>query len=204
VTTILLARHGETDWNRDQRWQGHADRELTELGRAQALALAERLDAFPIAAVYSSDLVRARDTARAVAERRGVDVIERIDLREVDCGSWSGVRHADLDPEEVARWKAGERGWSGGESYEEMAVRLVAAVRDVADAHPEAHVLVVSHGAAIRAVHAHAAGLSLHEYRRQHPTVANGGLSAVTIENGTFVAYDPHNVNLVRPNPAAL
>jgi probable phosphoglycerate mutase len=186
VTTILLARHGETDWNRDQRWQGHADRELTELGQAQALALAERLDAFPIAAIYSSDLARARETARAVAARRGIDVVERIDLREVDCGSWSGARHADLDPEEVARWPSGGRGWSGGESYEEMAARMVRALGDVASGHPGEHVLVVSHGAAIRAVHAHAVGLTIHEYRLQHPTVANGGLSAVAITNGTF------------------
>jgi len=191
VTTILLARHGETDWNRDQRWQGHADRELTDLGRAQALALAERLDAFPIAAIYSSDLARARETARPVAERRGIETTERVDLREVDCGSWSGAHHADIDPDEVARWKAGEKGWSGGESYEEMAVRMVAAIRDVAARHPDEHVLVVSHGAAIRSVHAHAAGISIHEYRLLHPTVANGGLSAVALANGSLKDLGP-------------
>lgn len=191
MTTILLARHGETDWNRDRRWQGHADRGLTELGRAQALALAERLDAFPIAAIYSSDLARARETARPVADRRGIEPIERADLREVDCGSWSGARHAELDPEEIARWKAGEKGWAGGESYEEMGVRIVAAVSDVAGRHPHEYVLVVSHGAAIRAVHAHAAGLSVHEYRRLRPTVANGGLSAVAIANGSVRDLGP-------------
>jgi broad specificity phosphatase PhoE len=191
VTTILLARHGETDWNRDQRWQGHADRELTELGRAQALALAERLDAFPIAAIYSSDLSRARETARPVAERRGIRTVERVDLREVDCGSWSGAYHGEIDPGEVARWKAGKKGWSGGESYEEMAVRMVAAVLDVAALHPGEHVLVVSHGAAIRAVHAYAAGLSIHEYRLLHPTVANAGLSAVAIANGGLRELGP-------------
>lgn len=191
MTTILLARHGETDWNRAQRWQGHADRELTELGRAQALALAERLDAFPVAAIYSSDLARARETARPVGERLGLAVIERTDLREVDCGSWSGAQHAELEPEEVARWKAGGKGWSGGESYEEMAVRLVRAVRDVAAGHPGEHVLVVSHGAAIRAVHAHALALSIHEYRLLHPTVANAGLSAVAIANGNLKDLGP-------------
>lgn len=191
MTTILLARHGETDWNRDQRWQGHADRELTELGRTQALALAERLDAYPLAAIYSSDLARARDTARPVAERRGINPIERLDLREVDCGSWSGARHADLDPVEIARWKAGEKGWAGGESYEEMAVRMVAAVRDVAARHPGEHVLVVSHGGAIRSVHAHATGLSIREYRLLHPTVANGGLSGVMIVNGSLRDLGP-------------
>ena len=60
MTTILLARHGESDWNRDRRWQGHADRPLTDLGREQARALADRL-ATELDAVFSSDLERARD-----------------------------------------------------------------------------------------------------------------------------------------------
>jgi broad specificity phosphatase PhoE len=179
---MLLARHGETDWNRMQRWQGHADRPLTDLGRAQAKALAERVVAFPVEAVYSSDLLRARETAQMVAERLGLEVVMRTNLREVDCGSWSGCFHADLDPNEVARWKAGDKAWDGGESYEEMAARMVTAVRDVAAAHDGAYVLVVSHGAAIRAVHAEATGLSFHEYRRLHPTVENAGLSAVIID----------------------
>nr|MBA2358134.1 histidine phosphatase family protein [Actinomycetota bacterium] len=55
-TILLLARHGESDWNREVRWQGHADRPLTERGREQALALAERLDRVPLDSVYSSDL----------------------------------------------------------------------------------------------------------------------------------------------------
>jgi broad specificity phosphatase PhoE len=132
VATILLARHGESDWNRDQRWQGHADRPLTELGRAQARALAERCDAYELAALYSSDLARARETARAVAERRGLSVRERNDLREVDCGSWSGCRSDEIDAAEIARWKAGEKAWTGGESYEEMAARIVRAIREIA------------------------------------------------------------------------
>ena len=96
-----------------------------------------------------------------------------------------------IDPDEVARWKAGEKGWSGGESYEEMAVRMVAAVLDLAALHPGEHVLVVSHGAAIRAVHAHAAGLSIHEYRLLHPTVANASLSAVASANGGLRELGP-------------
>ncbi len=186
MATILLARHGETDWNRELRWQGHADRPLTDRGRAQAAALAEQLDAVPLTAVYASDLARARDTAHVVAERRGLAVVVRTDLREVDCGSWSGRRHDEITPDEIARWKAGERGWAGGESYEEMGARMVRAVTELATLHAGDHVLVVSHGAAIRAVHAHALRLSLHEYRRLHPTVPNGGLSAVLAENGTF------------------
>ena len=71
MATILLARHGETDWNAERRWQGHSDRPLNERGWAQARALAERLDATRLEAVYSSDLRRARDTATAVADRPG-------------------------------------------------------------------------------------------------------------------------------------
>jgi broad specificity phosphatase PhoE len=186
VTTILLARHGESDWNRQERWQGHADRPLTELGREQAEALADRLEGVTLTAVYASDLIRARDTAWVVADRKALVVNERADLREVDCGSWSGCRHEDIDPAEIERWRAGQKPWNGGESYEEMAVRMVAAVTDVAARHDSAQVLVVSHGAAIRAVHAYALALSFHEYRRLHPTVANAGLSAVAVENGQF------------------
>ena len=186
VTTILLARHGESDWNRARRWQGHADRPLTELGRAQAAALADQCDRFSLAAVYSSDLRRARDTARAVADRHGLPVVERQDLREVDCGSWSGCRHEDLPPAEIDRWKAGEKAWSGGESYEEMADRLVEAVSEIAARHPDATVLVVSHGAAIRGVHARAAGLPIHEYRLLHPAIANARLSAIAVRDGAF------------------
>ncbi len=184
VTTILLARHGESDWNAEQRWQGHADRPLTSRGRAQAVELAERLDAVELAAVYSSDLRRAYETALAVAARRGLAVVPRPDLREVDCGSWSGQLHAELDPAELERWRAGEKPWRGGESYEELGARIVRAVLEVAGEHPRMQALVVSHGAAIRAVLAAAEGASLHEYRRTHPTVVNGAVAAVVVRRG--------------------
>jgi len=189
VTTILLARHGESDWNVEQRWQGHADRPLTERGQKQAAALAERLAAYPLAAVYSSDLRRALETARAVAEPRGLEVIARPDLREVDVGSWSGRSRAELAaafPEQIERWEHGSKGWEGGESYEEMAARVVRAVGEIAAAHPGRHVLVVSHGGSVRAVHAHALGMEFHAYRRSAPVEPNARLSAVAVEDGAF------------------
>lgn len=189
MTTILLARHGESDWNREHRWQGHTDRPLTELGRRQAAALAERLADVPLDAVYASDLARARDTALAVAERKGLRVVARPDLREVDVGNWSGKTRADVersDPEGIARWLEGATGWLGGETYEEMAARAVAAVREIAAAHAGGRVLVVSHGGCMRAIHAHALGLELHAYRRSAPVEPNARLSAVAVENGSF------------------
>jgi probable phosphoglycerate mutase len=189
VTTLLLARHGESDWNAQKRWQGHADRPLTRRGRAQATALAERLDVFPLAAIYSSDLLRACDTAAAVAKRRGLPISRRDDLREVDVGSWSGRSRDELEaaaPEQVARWLDGDKGWEGGESYEEMADRVVAAVTEIADAHPGEHVLVVTHGGCVRAVHAHALGLAFHAHRSTAPVEPNARLSAVVVENGAM------------------
>ena len=88
-TTILIARHGETDWNREHRWQGHADPPLNEAGRRQALELAARLRATPPGAVYSSDLSRAQETAAIVAAAFGLELNVEPRLREVDVGEWS-------------------------------------------------------------------------------------------------------------------
>ena len=168
MTTFLLVRHGETDWNRERRWQGHADRPLNELGREQARVLGAELSSRPIDAIYSSDLLRARETAEIVAAELGLDV--RIDpgLREVDVGSWSGLAHGEIeanDPDGFRRWQEGGKGWEHGESYDEMGERVVAAVLELAAAHPEETLVVVSHGGSIRACRAAAAGLAYGQSR---------------------------------------
>ncbi len=152
VTTILLARHGETDWNREHRVQGHTDRPLNDTGRAQALALAESLAGEPLDAVYASDLSRASETARAVAEPRRLPVRTLRELREKDFGTWEGL----TDEEILRRFPDARRGhWGDGETSEAMAGRVVTAVRTIAEHHPGERVLVVSHGGPLRAVLAH-------------------------------------------------
>ena len=91
MTTILLVRHGETDWNLQRRVQGHSDTPLNDNGRAQALALADTLDDVELDAVYASDLARAFETARIVAERRGLTVTSVPGLRERNFGTWEGL-----------------------------------------------------------------------------------------------------------------
>jgi broad specificity phosphatase PhoE len=129
MTTILLARHGETDWNLNRRVQGHSDTPLNNTGRAQARALGEELAGERIDAVYSSDLVRERHF-----------------------GTWEGM----TDDEIFARFDpTPETSWGDGETREEMAERVLDALRRIAATHPESRVLVVSHGGPLRAVLTH-------------------------------------------------
>lgn len=187
MTTILLARHGESDWNRAERWQGHADRPLTDLGRDQARELAERLAETELDAVYSSDLQRARETAEIVARSQGLDVHVMNELREVDVGSWSGLTRSEAQtqfPEAFRRWTDGGEGWEDGETYQELSGRVVGAAHAIAERHPGERVLVVAHGGSIRAVHAAALGVDVHTYRRIRRVEPNATLSAVCVEDG--------------------
>ena len=189
MTVVLLARHGQSDWNAERRWQGHADRPLSARGREQAAALAERLADIALDGVYSSDLRRARDTARAVAEAQGLEVTELRELREVDVGSWSGLTRdeaRDRFPEGFERWVNGGEGWEDGETYRELADRVVPAVLRIAAEHAGGRVLVVGHGGSIRAVHAAALGVDVHAYRRLRPVEPNARLSAVCVADGAL------------------
>jgi broad specificity phosphatase PhoE len=149
ATTILLARHGETDWNLERRVQGHSDRPLNERGRAQARVLADELEGEQIDAVYASDLARAHETARVVADRRGLDVAVLPELREKNFGSWEGL----TDTEIRSRFPDAQRGaWGDGETSDDVTLRVVRALHRIAAAHPGGRVLVVAHGGPLRAV----------------------------------------------------
>ena len=187
MTTILLARHGESDWNRTKRWQGFADRPLTELGRRQASELGERLEDTELDAIYSSDLQRARETAEVVARMKSLTVETTPDLREVDVGSWSGLTRAEAEtryPEAYARWLQGAEGWDDGETYDQLGERVVRAIQRIAKEHASQRVLVVAHGGTIRAIHAAALGVDVHTYRRIQRVEPNATLSAVCVEDG--------------------
>jgi len=194
VTTLLLARHGESDWNRARRWQGFADRPLTARGRAQAAALAERLEKFQLDAVYSSDLARAGSTAQAVAEAQGLDVVQLPALREVDVGEWQGLTRDEAEerfPDGFRRWQAGGTGWEKGETYGEMSARVLKTVTRITRDHEGGRVLIVSHGGPIRAIHAAALGIEVEAYRRIRPVEPNARLSAVCVEDGRLTELCP-------------
>ena len=153
MPVILLARHGETDWNLERRVQGHTDRPLNATGLAQAEALAELLSSEPLVAVYASDLVRARETAEAVAQRLGLEVVVDAGLREKHFGTWEGL----TDVEIRERFPEALPGTFGdGETTEAVAERAVAAYERIRARHPGGAVLIVTHGGALRAILAHA------------------------------------------------
>lgn len=154
---VLLARHGETVWNVEGRWQGQADSPLTVRGIAQARSLARALADEPLAAVYCSDLGRALETARYVAEPHGLQPRPDPRLREIDAGLWTGRLSTDLRqayPAEMELWR--ERPWAGrmpgGESLQEAQARCIAFFQERLPRHAGHVVAVISHGAVTQAI----------------------------------------------------
>ena len=176
MTTLLLARHGETDWNRELRIQGSSDIELNDLGRAQARALAQELEHIDLDAIYTSDLSRARATAEVVAASHGLDVTLDARLRERSFGSWEG-----LTREDVAALPDGAQ--HDGESDDQVRERVLEAVQAIADTHPGEQVLVVSHGGALNTLWHHALGERVERW-------ANCAVYKLAVREGEFIAVD--------------
>jgi broad specificity phosphatase PhoE len=187
MTRILLARHGETDWNRDGRWQGHNDRPLNAAGREQARALGAHLAGQAIDLLYSSDLARARQTAEAVELATGLRAIVDTDLREVDVGEWEGCNREQArarDPAWYREWLDGAvAGYRGGETYLELHRRSVRAFERVLEAADGRTAVVVCHGGNIRAIVSEVVGLGA-DQRWRVASVANCSLTAIERRRG--------------------
>ncbi len=153
---LVLLRHGLTDWNDNGRFQGHADIPLNNIGRAQAVAAAELLAGLGITRAVSSDLGRAEETARLVADRCGVTVSPDPRLREVNVGSWSGLTLEEAGRLEPDFWPALRDGRDfrrspEGETATQAGVRVAEALIDHAEAVADGEVLlVVGHGLSLR------------------------------------------------------
>ncbi len=165
---ILLARHGETVFNVEGRWQGQSDSPLTERGQAQARELARALADEPVAAVYSSDLGRAFDTATSVARVHRLQVRDDQRLREIHTGAWTGKDRAAITSE----FPGGLEQWAtrpatmrlpDGETVQEAQDRALAFFADRMPAHVGETVVVISHGAVGQAVLVHSMGGSVED-----------------------------------------
>ena len=157
-THLVLLRHGQTDWNAQRRFQGHADVGLNEIGRQQATDVRPLLARFHFDAVYASPLSRAFDTARLVRPTSEIHTDER--LMEINVGSWAGKTWDEVIaemPDYNAKYANGVdfRRSPTGESLAEVVARGLPALTDIVQAHEGKSVLVVSHGLLLnRTIHA--------------------------------------------------
>ena len=170
TTRICFIRHGETDWNVDRRIQGQTDIPLNETGRAQALAMAFSAAHHNFDAIYSSDLMRARDTAKMLAERRGLDIKLLPQLRERHFGIFQGLTAAEgkvSQPEAHARYLARDPDYDfdTGESMHSFAARVEAAVREMTRHHAGQTIAAVTHGGVLDILYRKATGKPLHAPR---------------------------------------
>ena len=172
MTTLLLVRHGETDWNAEGKLQGHTDRPLNDYGRRQAQLLGDRLAAEQFDAVYASDLCRARETAEILGEKLGLAVDIDPDLREKNWGSWEGLTS---DERLHVAYE--------GETTEAHRERTLRAVERIVERHPGGRVVVVTHGGSLRRLQAAVSGVAA-------PVIDNCAVWAVAHEDGRFRSID--------------
>jgi len=186
-TLLCLARHGETNWNLERRFQGQLDIALNARGRAQARVLASELEGCHFDCIYSSDLSRALVTAGAVAGPRGMEIHHAPDLREKHDGVWHGFSHPEIAerfPEGYAHYKARRADYAteGGETLARFAARARGALNRIARRHPGETVLVVAHAGVLDIAWRMAMNRRLDE-SREHP-VLNAAPNWVNCDDG--------------------
>jgi broad specificity phosphatase PhoE len=183
VTTVLLTRHGETVWNREERVQGHGDSALTDLGRKQALALAERLARLKIDAVYASDLGRVAQTLAPYVGAVDCPVVTSTALREKCFGAWEGLTSRELEAGYPELWhryhdlRDIQTVPPGGETWADVATRVVGFLRLVVERHDRETILLVGHGGSLRPLVLHTLGAPLECLT--HMSVDNAGLTTL-------------------------
>lgn len=191
MTTLIIIRHGLTEYNIENRIQGHLDTALTQEGLDQAEQAAEYIaDHYNIDAIYSSDLSRAMNTAKPLAKRFELPIHPERDLRELCLGHWEGLLYAEgaaLYPETAAKRKENPAlvRYDGGESFEDLGERALRAVTRIAEENDGKTVAIASHGGTIRALLCLWHGRPISE-TYEIPAVPNTAINVVTYENGEF------------------
>ena len=193
-TRLIIVRHGESASNVQHVIAGHLDVPLTALGEDQARQTAAHLASEPIEAVYSSDLKRARDTAKPHAASRGLSVITDPDLREICCGRWEGRSKAELEQTDTKAYCEDFRyhyfGFTmpEGESEPACRERFYNAALRIAKQYPGKTVLIVSHGAVIRSFWAKICGYRNEEADRVLDYPSNASYSVAEFDGERFVS----------------
>ena len=184
TTELILIRHGETDWNRELRFQGHIDVPLNDMGHEQARRLGLRLAREPVRYIVSSDLLRAQQTAAPAARLLQLPVATTVALREQHFGIVEGLRADNIRRDHPRAWEEwlefrADRGMPGGESPRQFHARVTQALRAIAARHVGQTVLVVTHGGVLDMAWRSARGLGLDGPRQSE--IPNGGINRVRI-----------------------
>lgn len=190
MTRIILVRHGQTEWNRVERFRGRIDVPLNEAGLQQAGAAGRRIcSEWQPTAIYTSPLARAHRTAEAIAGPLGLPVQVAPGLVDIDYGEWHGLTPAEVQqrwPEALAAWyhMPQKARIPGGETLEMVRVRSMAAVRELAAGHPAQTIVLVSHTVVNRVILLSVVGARLGRFwgLRQE----NGALNLFEVEGGRF------------------
>jgi 2,3-bisphosphoglycerate-dependent phosphoglycerate mutase len=189
MTELILVRHGETDWNRELRFQGHVDVALNAMGHEQARRVAAHLAAVPARHLYASDLLRAQQTAHPVAQQLRLSGITEPALREQSFGAVDGMRVDDIKAQHPQAWQEWLRFHEdycmpGGETMREFHARVMDAVHRIAADHRGATVVVVTHGGVLDMIYRTARSLPLGGPRQSQ--IPNAGVSRVTVTDGAI------------------
>ncbi|WPB76625.1 histidine phosphatase family protein [Archangium violaceum] len=200
-TEFILLRHGETEWNTLGRLQGHRNSALSAKGLRQADALAVRLASVPFQALYCSDLGRARETARRIAERTGHPVLEDGRLRERGLGILEGLTRDEAGqrhPEVFAEYAAGGPDFiiPGGESTSQRLRHAVECLEELGARHVGARVVVVTHGGVLSSLFRHCLGIPPGVPRAF--SVLNASWSQFDYHQGSFRLVTWGDVNHLR------
>ena len=224
MTELILIRHGETDWNREFRFQGQVDVPLNAVGHEQARRLAQRLAGEQVQHLYASDLVRTQQTAEPVARQLMLQGVADAGLREQNFGLVDGMRVDDIKAQHPSAWDRwtqfdADYAFDGGaESTRQFHARVMQAVRRLVAAHPGQTLLVVTHGGVLDMVYRTARALDLSGPRQSD--IPNAGLNRVRF-NGDAIdilgwadvqhltdlppqpVYDQSRLARVKPSPSA-
>ena len=189
MTELILLRHGETDWNRELRFQGHVDVALNAIGLEQARRLARRLAGEMAHGLYASDLLRAQQTAHPVAKQLDLASITVPALREQSFGLVDGMKVDDIKAQHPQAWE----GWlrfqedfcmPEGESTRQFHSRVMDAVYRLVAAHPGETLVVVTHGGVLDMIYRTARSLGLKGPRQSE--IPNAGVNRIRVTGGVF------------------
>ena len=189
LTRLIIIRHGETEWNLEGRIQGHKDSPLTESGRAQAEAIATRLQEMEVNALYSSDLGRAYATAQFVSNKTGHDILTDKRLRELNLGVFEGLTEEEVRkryPKEYVFLKKREPDYTypGGESYGQFSARVIACLEELMDKHKGDQIVAITHGGALSRLIRHTLGMPV--VGSSCYKVWNAALNVFSYDNGRW------------------